>query len=240
MKYNTIDSVVRSYIADQGRTTLHGYIRYMKWAMDGLKKWHLQGGAEDVVTLLKMDKKKSIPYPEDMVSWSTLGVKVGDRVAQFQRDSTIALHHSQEGNYKIKNAKYNPNNQWPELESIDSFINEVGFGATHNGVGYFNDNNQCKEFQFSSEVTSSEVILKYKSNGFSPTAETEVNEIADNLIRDYIRWQEGRFKLGDNSGETQMRKKEYGERYKEVRAQLRCVTYEGILDILRRTTDINR
>ena len=248
MSYNTLDSVVRSYIADTGRTTLHGYMRYMKWAMDGLKKWHTQNSYEDKVVLLPMDKKKAVAYPEDMVTWNYLGVKVGDRIAQFNRDKTISLHHSQSGNHKAVNTQYNPANQWPELASnfvnfyYEDAVNTVGFGAGSNGVGYFNDNNECKEFQFSSEVTSTDVILSYKSNGFNPTAETEVNEIAEGLLRDYIHWQAARFdkRYGDNSGETQMRKKEYGERYKEVRGQLMYITYEGILDILRRTTDINR
>lgn len=253
MSYNTLDSVVRSYLADTGRTTLHKYLRYMKWAMDGLKKWHINGNYEDKTVMMKMDKKKSVPYPEDMVIWSKIGVKVGDRMVQFNKDDTITLHHTQANNYQKANDEYNPANQWPELESyywdggLGSFysdfnegLNYKGFGRGHNGVGYFTENNQCKEFQFSSEVTSSEIVLVYRSSGFNPSAETEVNEIANELLRDYMRWQEGRFKYGDSAAETQFRKKEYGERYSEVRDQLMYITYEGIMDILRRTTDINR
>lgn len=245
MSYNSIDSVVRSYIADQGKNTLHGYIRYMKWAMDGLKKWHLSGAYEDKTVLLKMDRKKSVTFPSDMVVWTKVGVKLGDRVAAFVNDKTIAKHHDNGD----PNNRYNPYEQWPELDYSYQFLNYyndqgihlnvVGFGSGHNGVGYFTPNYRAKEFQFSSEVKGSNVYVEYKSSGFNPTSETLVSEVVDKLIRDYIRYQEGRFKFGDNSSETEARRITYLREQDEVLAQLSDISYEGILDVIRRTTSIN-
>lgn len=239
----SLDDVVMSHIANKGKNTTKGYLRYMKWALDGLRRWHSQGWVEDKIAVLEMDSKMSVPFPDDMISWTKLAMKVGDRTVAFNFDPSIDISH-QCDDTKQPNPPYNDVitlDQYPQrfFEGYDEWLSDgIYFGHpvmyVHNNVGYFTVNYQCREFQFSSEVRKTPVILVYKTNGFNPDSETLLNELAATTIEAWIEYQEKKWEFGEASAETQYSKQNYFDVYKEAYAHLNSLDWDDIRDVLNR------
>jgi hypothetical protein len=230
--YQDIDSIIRSYLADRGYNTLHRYIQFLKWGLDALKKWQVEGAQEVKTIPLQMDSKKAVRFPDDYMGYVKLGIRLNGRIVAFVRDDSIEANcnrdpHGDEVNtpeyeYKFMNC-YGSDGRRSEIK---------GYGRNHNGIGYFTVNETQREFQFSSDVKTGTVYLEYISNGFNPNTETLVNTIAAESIRDYIHYCEARFnpRLGDAAAETRERKNTYLESVDGAKAALSNLSLEGILE----------
>lgn len=230
--YQKIDTIIRSYLADRGYNTLHRYIQFLKWGLDGLKKWQVEGAQEIKTVALKMDSKKAVRFPDDYMGYTKLGIKQGDRITAFVRDDSIETHNEEEITYGVNNPSYYEYT-FLNYSGTDGRKGEVkGYGKGHNGMGYFTVNELQREFQFSSEVNNCTVYLEYIGNGFNPNTETLVNTIAAESIRDFIHYCVARFdpKLGDAARETRARKITYLESVDGAKAALTNLSCEGILE----------
>lgn len=251
----TLDDCVRGHLINKGRNTLHGYIRYLKYAVDFLKKVSLDHSFMDKTVVLRLDEKKALQLPEDCVTWNKVGWKSGDRIIAFQLDQTISLSHSYEEDSPsaTPNVSYNINEPWPYNGSFPqvNFYNytlqdgTVGFikayGVGNNGLGYFKLNARARELQFSSDVPSDwEIYLEYKTTGFEPKTKSTIPIIMSKLCEDYIDWQDARHKLGAASNEAQARMIEFNREYDEVLSQLDKWTPDELVGARARTYDVNK
>lgn len=239
--YETIDSIVRSYLADQGYNTLHKYIQYLHWGLKALRIWNMDSAEEVKTVKLSMDARKAIKLPDDYINWIKVGIKVGDRIDAFVNDNSIALHHEKKPMEKPKpNEPYCKYRFMNYRDGNGKFLGYVdGYGYGHNGVGYFRVNEALREIQFSAEVNRCSVLLEYVSDGFNPHSETLVNMKVSQLITEYIRYSEARYKLGDSASETRARKEEYIEEQLATSGRFNSLSLEGILDATTTTFSLN-
>lgn len=246
----SLDEIIRNYMIAQGRTTLHGYLRYLKYLIDFLRDVSLTHSVLDKTIALKMDQKKAIQVPEDYIIWSKIGFQVGDRIVAFEKDNTINLNHeiSADGleapvaNIAFNIAKFPYTslvfNNFTTQEGELGFLNGVGLG--HNGVGYFRTTSD-REIQFSSDLDADTTIyLEYKTNGFNPSTKSSVPEIMAKLGEDYINWQMARTKMGDAAAETSARKVAYFDEYDKVISRMEPVTVASIEGLRARGFDVNK
>lgn len=251
----TLDDAVRGLMIAKGRNTLHGYLKYMKYAVDFLKKVSLNHSFMDKTVVLRMDEKKAIQFPPDLINWNKIGWQSGDRIIAFQRDPTIALHQSYEDDAisATPNQRYNINQPWPYNNSMPqvNFYNyymedgSVGYlkayGVGYNGIGYYRVNRSTREIQFSAEIPIDfEIYLEYKTSGFNPKSKSTIPLIMSKLCEDYIDWQEARHKLGAASVEAQARMIEFNREYDEVLSQLDKWTVDELVNARARTYDVNK
>ncbi len=246
----TLDAIVRNFLISQNRTTLHFYLRYMKYLIDFLRKVALTHAIFDKTVALKMDQKKAIQVPEGYLIWSKIGFQVGDRIVGFERDNTINLHHdiTPDGlESPVANDRFNIA-KFPYTRLVfNNFTNEAGelgmlegMGLGHNGVGYFRPTSD-REIQFSSDIDSDTTIyLEHKTNGFNPTTKSTVPEIFAKLGEDYINWQEARRKFGDAAAETRARERSYLIEYDDVMAKMEPISIASLMGSRARSFDINK
>jgi len=90
----SLDNIVRSYLLSQGRTTLHGYIRHLKSAIDIVRKISTQYAVMTETIPLRMDQKKAIQFPDECLIPLSVAWLNGDRFDMYQLDTSIALKHS--------------------------------------------------------------------------------------------------------------------------------------------------
>lgn len=248
----TLDDIVRGFLLTKGNSTLHGYLRYMKFLVEFMRKFAMKNAFMDKTVVLKLDQKKSIPFPEDFIMWKKIGWQSGDRIVAFENDQTINLHHatSEDGNEApTANLSFN-NANWPYNNRLvlNNFTNSNGengellaYGVGHNGLSYFRLNWRDREIQFSSEIPSNyEIYLEYKVNGFSATSKSVIPEIAAKLGEDYIYWQDARYKLGDAAVETESRRIAYFREYDELIGNINPVSIAGLIGVRARSFDINK
>jgi len=241
----SIDNIVRQALADKGYNTLHPYPRYLLYAINMFKKLNIDY-LEDIKTVrLPVTARKTVAYPDDYIAYSKIGIKIGDRILTFNKDNTITNERTDAytangnffqdaqqkfggvgGYYYFYNFNDNSNGSFGETFEV--------FGYAHNSVGYFKDDDRCREFVLSSEVGATEVILEYIYNVVCPDSETLVPVMAEDTIKEYIHFQETRFKKGSSLGERAADEKEWLDELSTLNMRLSDLSYQGINDAIRR------
>jgi hypothetical protein len=240
----TIDNIVRKALADKGENTTRYYPRYLHYALTMMRKLNLDV-LEDIKTVrIPVTARNTVPYPEDFITYSKIGIKVGDRMLCFNRDNTLTKER--DDNY-TKNGKFYDVAQdvYGGGSGYYHFYNYVDnsgtysdtfetYGYAHNSVGYFKEDPECREFILSSEVSVDSVVLEYIANVVHPDSETLVPVMAEDTIKEYIHFQHARFSKSVGVGERQLEEKEYLEELANLNMRLSDLSYQGIIDTMRR------
>lgn len=240
----TIDNIVRQAIADKGYNTLHLYPRYLHFALSMLKKLNLDV-LEDIKTVrIPVTARKTVPYPDDYLTYSKIGIKIGDRMACFVKDNTLTrdrddAYTANSPFYKEAISKFGTDGGYYSFYNYtdnngDFRNNFETYGYAHNGIGYFKEDVKCKEFILSSEVGAREVVLEYIYNVINPDSETQVSVMAEDTIKEYIHFQDSRFRAGVSLSKIQMEEKEWLDELANLNMRLSDLSYQGILDVSRR------
>lgn len=240
----TIDNIVRQALADKGYNTLHLYPRYLHFAIGMLKKLNLDV-LEDIKTVrVPVTTRNTVPYPSDYIVYSKIGIKIGDRLACFVRDNTLTkdrddLYTKNSPFYTDAVNKFGGDGGYYYFYNLvnnqgNSLGNLQTYGYAHNGIGYFKEDDSCREFILSSEVNVNEVVLEYIYNVVNPDSETLVPMMAEDTIKEYIHFQDSRFRKGVSLSQRQMDEKEWLDELGNLNLRLSDLSYQGIIDVTRR------
>jgi hypothetical protein len=243
-----IDTIVREALADKGYSSLHKYPRYLMFVLRMLRKLNIDYSETIKTKEIPITKRKTVPYPEDYIAYNKIGVKVGDRMWVLTRDNSITTHTSSKYDsnppfyQEAKNvASYRFYNYYPYVDGINSsywdYVDVRGYA--HNGVGYFTDVEDCREFQLSSDFTGSTVILEYIATNFDPDTETFIPVLAQDVFREYIHWQESRFSTNVSLSEVMANDREFWSELGRYNMRMSDLSYDGILDTMRRNTTLS-
>ena len=235
--YTKLDNIIRSAIADKGYRTLHKYVPYLHWGIEGFNKWREDGSCIDLkVTKVPMTTRRTVDFPADMIGWNKIGVVSGSRILVFTADNSLSLNEADHGPSDSETAQGLI--EWDDLYDFTFYTNIytanegsvsiVGHGDTH----YFKPNYINKEFQFSSSLSKQEVYIEYVSSGFDPSTETLVPVQVKKLIKEYIFYRQSRFKHGANAGETRAALQDWLEELDDVRGAFSDLSYAGIIDAI--------
>ena len=234
-----IDTIVREALADKGYNFLHLYPRYLYFAIRMLRNLNIDSPEELKSVRIRVTARRTVPYPDDYIAYSKLGIKVGDRIWAFVRDNTITGDHKDK---YTANEPFFPTAE-AQLSTVDffNFTNNDGTrslfevkGYAHNGIGYFNEIPECKEFQLSADVKAKTVLLEYIADSFNPDTETFVPVLAQDVVREYIHYQDMRFRKGESMTEKTNAEREFLERLSDYDMRLSNLSYDGIMDLSRR------
>jgi hypothetical protein len=104
-----ISDVVRSFLADRGSNVLHGYIRFLKWAIDGYREINYGIALNPATVTCKVDdlKRVNVSSLPGFRILSKIGVRVGDRIHAFLPDASISkLFEKRDDGSNIPNKSY--------------------------------------------------------------------------------------------------------------------------------------
>ncbi len=231
-----LDHVIRTYIGNKGDTTLHGYIKYLHYAIQGLKQTKVSLGYDLNTERLEVDDKKQATLPDDYLQWTSVSILSGDRMINMVYDATMA------------DTSIEPREPYPSIEEYE-FDNEFNFLVSQldpknitdtkgKGQGYFMIDSKAELVQFDSRLSIDFAYLTYISNKFRPSTETEVHPFVVDMIIEHIRWQEARYdrRFGEASAETQLRKREFLNKQDIAVGNFMNLNAELFVDILNRST----
>lgn len=254
--YATLDMVVRSAMATLGMDSMHNYKQFLHFAIEGYQDFHFDQASEIKHTELDVTNWKSVKLPTDFVDVVRLGVRRGDHVIPFDKNSDISLYFDKDecGNpmahsdyvcsKSIPSADIGVNFGYPSSTDhyFHNLINESGEhegrmygrggGAYKNGS--WKINRERGEIQLSSSVSESKIYLEYLANGFDPNEETMVNQYAKKLIKLYIIWQYHEYNHEPRINRSASRHEDlyYAERNK-VAGRLNGLSVDEILRTIR-------
>ena len=241
--YNTVDQVVRASLAAKGYSTLHKYVLYLHFALEGMYKLKRDNGFNSIKTeKLKVNSRKAVSWPQDMLWYTLVGVPVAGRILSFVPDKSLSLNKEDHaGNIGNSSAGY-PLMATPydDTYSFLSYTNTYysSGGIPRNGrIGHFvaksfRVNEDAREFQLDSSLSCQHVYVSYVTNVTKPNSETIVSHHAAQALQEYIHYREARFKFGAASAEAQASKKDYYDELDEAVASQSDLTATGIQDAI--------
>ncbi len=234
----TLDHLIRTYIGNTGNNTLHGYIQYLHWAIQGLKQAKINLGYDVNTVKLEIDFKKQSQLPNDYLKWTSMSVLSGDRLINMVYDESIIDPSFDERE---------PYSSVSHLEVEDEFGFLVSMIRSENietvrgqGKGYFMIDTKAEVVQFDARLDIDAAYMTYVSNKFKPNSETEIHPFVADMLIDYIHWQKARYsrQYGEASMETRLRKQEYLNKLDMAVANFMNLHVELFIDIMNRSTSL--
>lgn len=246
--YTTIDSCVRAALAEKGYSTLHKYILYLHFALEGLYKCK-RDGAESVSikkTKIKPNNRNAVPWPKDMIWYKKIGVTVTNRILTFVPDSSISLfpedHAHDNDNPSLAGFPLQAESdlnfdflQWTNLY----FSNGTPFlrgGAGSYLTKHFRVNQAAREFQLDGQLSGLMIDLEYFSNNTNPNSQTVISHHVGLTLKEFCHYREARFKLGAGSLETKASEQDFLNELDESLAAQSDLTANSIMDALSQST----
>lgn len=235
----TVDSIVRSYMADMKKPTLHGYVPLLHYALEGFRELSYDVVAEVKTKEVSLNALKIGQLPNDYVKLIRVFVKVGDRAVEMSEDRTITFH---------KESTIKPNDSYAEKRhenrggglvglgyvEINALNGETtgNYGTGYNNFGYFREKKDSfpRELHFSSEVKGDNVFVEYLATPETPGSETVLTPLAAKCLNEYIGYKDARQKFGEASGETQARKRNFEDERSKLFSRESNLTLESIRD----------
>lgn len=239
--YTTLDNLIREILLNERRTTLHKYIWYLSYAIKSFRQFMIDDSREVKTTLLVMDNKKSVKFPNDLISWNKIGLIFKDRVKLFIPDETIALYHEKEAGV------YQPNEPWISRDALDlPFYNYYDSargrtilnlkGKAYNSIGYYRFNEACREIQFSADVDKCSVYVEYLANCCGPCNKTYVPIVAMDMLQEAIQYYDMKFRFGEHDKRTIDQRLTWEASRMSYKGRVSDLSEQGLRDIIMRNT----
>lgn len=220
--------VILMAIADSQTTTLHKFVWFLHYGINGLDQIYQELDSRMCQTRkLELNAGKMVAYPDDMVGWLRLAFKQGDRLIGFGKDSSI---YREDGDkpYVPREASWRLNNYYDERVNTGELDLRV-FLKGHNSIGYFNDNMAKRRFEFSVDTFAQYVYLEYIGSAYTPNTETMVPAAAVDLLKAYILYKDVIARMGAKDNETLQRERLWKEERNVFLAKISDLSVEGIL-----------
>lgn len=243
--YNTVDQVVRAALASKGYSTLHKYVLYLHFALEGMYKLKRDGGFNSFKTeKLKVNSRKAVSWPSDMLWYTQIGIPIGGRILNFIPDKSISLNQEDHppGSGNQNQALGFPLMAMPydDTYSFLSYTNiyySSGGLPRNSSIGHFVSKNfrvneDAREFQLDSSLSCRHVYLQYVTNVTKPNSETIVSHHAAPALQEFIHYREARFKFGAAAAETKESLRDYLDELDESIASQSDLTAAGIQDAI--------
>jgi hypothetical protein len=228
-------------IAQEGYRTLHKYLPYLTHALNGLYMLKREGAYKAKVTAsLKVSSRKSVEWPKDMLFATKIGVEVGGRILTFIPDSTISLNRDDHktNNSTLVDAGYALVASVSRLSDFIGVTNVYYSGSAPGlNVGSlvarrFKINEESREFQLDSTLSCKNVHIEYISTGLKPSSETLISVHSSTALKEWIWYQESKFKFGAAAAETRAREQDYLHELSESIMAQSDLSWNGIMDAL--------
>ena len=241
MKLYTLDSVVRSALADR-QYPMHWYLQFLSYGVDVLRELNMDVMQDIKSVRLPINNYKAAYLPKDYVDYIRVGNETGQYLNPWgeKRDSFNRLNKFDSSGNKISYGDIEaqngilPNN-W-EGFWYTNYVNDKGehLGRIFNNFNGFRDSfaiiRERSEIQLDMSYTGKEIVMDYISDGLSADASNNIHPYAVATIKAYIMWRMKENSRAYGLAERRDAKDEYGNQYRILRARMNSI---DVIDIRR-------
>jgi len=205
----TLTSVAQKVASDLEDFSGHKILTYINWAKAGWRGLQEEVMKEVKTVKLPMNSYYAIDLPEDCVDWTKVGIQYGDKVLILGIADDIALLHDEtdcgEAIPNIHMASIDDVTNGINIEAYVPFYFSNYYGsAPLNGVvggelsgvytglpykGFFRENKEKRQLQFSSNVKNKEIYFEYISDGSICNGSTKVAPVAFDYLVQYVHYE---------------------------------------------------
>lgn len=243
MALRKISTIVESVLLDIGENTKTNlYPRFLNWALKAVREINYDIVAEIKTVKLTVLPNNTVPFPDDYVNYCRLFILKENRVFLLSKNNEIPLFDEQSNNqttvYIDRNPNVRPNNYFYNRDRNGYNIDEThyGFGNGHNPFGHYRIDNKKQRFVFDSNFTEEEIVLEYITNGLECNELTMVDELAENYIKEYVRYMYLRMDKTTKSWQMAHQERMYLNALRQYKERKHTPTISEFLDVLRQNT----
>lgn len=250
--FTSLDAIVRNVILRK-RLSLHWYIDFMVHAVNCLRELSMDDLKCVNTKLLTVDAYNAIDLPNDYLDYTRVGIKAGqnikplvetDKINSLVNRNPADLSPTTYGNANADNSTaalyygYSYPFFWHTVtwnQYGESVGRMFGFGA---GIqdDVFKVVKERNQIQLTENLSVSEIVLEYISDGTSADAATAVTPYAYATIAAYIDWQIKENSRSYGMGDRQLAKSEYVSQRQILRARLSDLTPEVLERIIQKNS----
>lgn len=203
----TVAEVVKDQMIEQGRTTLHKFEQLLPLAVRGLRELNINVGNAPKTVYLTPTPWNTIQAPDDMYSWSKIGVELGGFIYNLGMAPDMAFPHLRNpqgvlqpepfkpyyGNFTSYLANAGLDVGWvywayTSYNEFGEFTGRLyGQGTGFAQPGFFNYNELTREFVLSPDLQKASIVLEYTSTGVN-NASMPVPQVAIEPLIAFVNW----------------------------------------------------
>lgn len=211
----TITAVAQKVASDLEDFSGHKILTYINWAKAGLRGLQQEVLKEVKTVKVPMNSYYAIDLPDDCVDWTKVGVQYGDKIYVLGIADDIALLQDE-----AECGEKKPNVHYPSVDDLTNGINleaytpfyftnfygsypsqgnwNDGLFGLYSGLpskGFFRENKQARQLQFSSNVKVSSIYLEYITDGSVCNGSTQVDPKAFDYLVQFVHYERMKFRL---------------------------------------------
>lgn len=241
MALRKVSTIVESALLDigeNGKSQL--YPRFLNWALEEVRNINYDIAGDLKSVKIDVLPNNTVPFPDDYVNYTRLGVIKNNYVELLKRNDEIPLFDetsdSKTTAYVDRNRGYEPfyNPTDRQIDTLDITGAHYGIGSGHAHYGSFRVDKKHRRFMFDSTFTESQIVLEYFSNGLNCNGGTLVDEMAERVIKEYIKFMWIRMDRTSKAWEVRDQEERYFAAKRVYKERVMTPTLKEILDTVRR------
>jgi hypothetical protein len=198
-KYYTLLAAAYSVCKDLGEDDAR-VEQYLHYARDGYREFHFDHGFGIKAKEVTLKPWKQIDFPQDMVDWTKIAFKIGDRLLVLTQDANIPMTYdkAEDNCTPLANLPLpNPGQTEPGTipiclyDGVSSDCTKYyGSLVQYNFKGYFDVDWRQRVINFKETIEGfSKIYIEYIDDGLNYSGATVIHPYAFNAIKLYIKWQ---------------------------------------------------
>lgn len=254
----SIAAIADSLENDTGDFGTQKHLQYCRWALELYRQLNYKVLKQVKTVEVPLNAYNAIDYPSDMIVWSKVGVRYGDKVLAIGTAEDIALYHEKdECGEPIKNRHFPSMDEVANGISLDSYCSFHGFGGgawpdgsiiDNSCVGYsvgipykgfFSDDKTKRQLQFSSNVVAKKIYLEYVHDLSCSGVDTVVNPLTYEYLRRGTYWRSIVNKKGVPNYDKEMAERLMEEARLDMVLQLSDINLKDIVNHVRKGISLN-
>lgn len=221
----SIDYIANMVIAEAEDVTDRNYQRYLQLAINCyLYELKLSTSPTIKTVHLQMDDNRTIPFPEDYINYTAIGVCLNGSIWTLSLNNAMCLNRAEDCPVELAQAAQLSQDSTPEQISFivpfnyyftgavrgGQYVGEqYSYGGGWNKKGYFRIDNEMRRIEFSSSVPTTDIILEYNSTGINCDGTMMIPFEAVAAVKAYVHWQRIEHNQKISSSEKERKRREY-------------------------------
>lgn len=256
MTFISLDQIVKNMLMKR-RYSLHHWIDFAVYVKDCIRELNYDLPVNPIrYKVLPVDATKgnTVELPNDYQDWAGVYVRRDQYLIPLIHDEHLDLVPNYDANFDIQPYSSGIATQTAAENQVQFYNGSLtgyffmvnwnvlgeNLGRQFGGVGSYSDtfreNRAANQIKINENLSISECVLEYISDGTDADSATKINSYAQAAIEAYCLWQ---FKENNRTypeGEAQVAKRDYEQQYEILRARLSDLTLDKFRRIVQKNS----
>lgn len=241
--YVTLDQIVKQTLIDLGENTEHKYMKFLQWAIRGIKEFNYDLLNEPKTEIFSLNDDHTIDLPDDYINWSKVGIIRHGKIFTLQQNSSFAfpravddcgksIHDITSVTCLAAEQTQKVTGPWTiffNYRNGRNLGNLFGLGGGFNPFGYFRVDKEKHQMAFTSEVPNGDLVLEYIAMNVNPDGSAKVHLFVEESLIAFVHWKRVQQRKDIPQIEKARARHDYFEERRRARSRLNNFSLEDWL-----------